>query len=95
MQDSPFGRHPPYALSLVDEEEHPEIDDQHSRSEYSSNNRNTIRFNPSEDCETEPKGQSPFAGNKYTKQLSCITIITIDVFIRDYLQGIGPYTQLR
>jgi hypothetical protein len=82
MRDSPFSCHPSDALSVVDEEEYPEINEQHGCCEYSRNNRNAIRFNPSEDGETEAKGQSPFASNKYTKQLGCITIITIDLSIR-------------
>jgi hypothetical protein len=83
MRDSPFRCHSPNTLSIVNEKEYPEVDEKHSRCEYPRNDRNTVCFNPCENCKSESKGQSPLACNKDTKQLCRITIITVNLFISD------------
>lgn len=86
MRDSPFGCHSPDALSIVNEEEYPNVDEKHSRCEYPRNDSNTVCFNPCENCKSESKGQSPLACNEDAKQLCRITIITINLFISDILK---------
>lgn len=80
MGDPPFGCHPADWLPKVDEEENPKVYKQHCRSEDSRDDSNSVRFDPSENSESKPKGQSSLASNENTKQFRCVTIVTINLY---------------
>ena len=81
MGNLPFGGPPADWLSHVDEEENPEINEQHCCSKDPGDNSNSICLNPGEDGKSKSEGQSSLASNENTEQFSCVTIITINLVI--------------
>ena len=93
MGNLPFGSHSADWFSEVDEEENPEIDEQHDSCEDPRNDTDTVCLNPCENRESKPEGQSALASNENTEQFSRVTIITIDLFISYYSRTNVPYKQ--
>ena len=79
MGDLPFASPSSDVLSKVNEEECPEINEQHCRSKDSTNDSDSVRLDPIEDFESHTKRECSLAGNEDSQQLSRITIIAIDL----------------
>jgi hypothetical protein len=77
MRDLPFAGPSSEILSKVNEEECPEINEQHCRRENTTNDGNSICLDLVENFKSHTKRECALAGNEDSQQLSRITIVTI------------------